>query len=390
MKSISLHEPKFNELDEQFLLDALRSTWVSTSGKYVDKFEKDFADFTGSRHAISVCNGTIALQLSLEVLKRQRNFENLFEVIVPSLTFVATINAVFHSGGIPVLVDCGSHSMNIDPDLVLSTIKNFYEYDKVKATWINKKTYRPLLAVMPAHIMGWSCNMNKLSSICSDLEIPIIEDAAEALGSYELNGRHLGNHGLAASFSFNGNKILTTGGGGMITTNDTQFAKRAKHLSTTAKTDGLNFVHDEVGYNFRMVNLLAALGCSQLPNLPDKLRLKKGIFERYQAILEPAGVSIHVELENIPNNWIVNALFKSKASRDTALANLIKNNIQCRPLWTPAHRLPFVQPYLYSDQTFANSEKFWELTLSLPSSPHLAPEDLDATCISIINSVKEF
>lgn len=379
---ISLHEPRFSEADERLVLETLRSTWVSTGGPFVDEFEKNFADFVGSKHAVSVVNGTIALQLALEVLKRKNDIRSTFDVIVPSLSFIATSNAVFHAGGNPVLVDCAPGTMNIAPDKVLIMIENLYRRNSA-GQLIGKKTGHVLLCIMPAHIMGWSCDMVKLAEVACAFNLPVIDDAAEALGSRYMDNSHVGSTSLAAAYSFNGNKILTTGGGGMLVTNDNEFATLAKHLSTTAKTDRLRFVHDQVGYNFRMVNILAALGVSQLRRFSDTLAKKRSIANLYDQAAIGRHYKIHHEKFSVPNQWIVNAVFPNEARREKALNNLLAKKIQARPLWTPAHRLDFIGEQSRLAHDFPNADEIWRTSLSLPSSPHLSSEEINMIAAAI-------
>lgn len=368
IRMISLHEPTFDESDERLLLEALRSTWVSTGGPLVERFEREFASYVGSKHAVSVANGTVAIQLMLEVLAKTRGVVGPFDVLIPSMTFIATGNAVVHAGGNPVLVDCAPNSLNIDPKAVAACVLGLYEHKL--GVWIAKKTGHPLLAVMPAHIMGYSCDMSELASLCAEYNVPVVDDAAEALGAFFHGGQHVGTQSLAAAFSFNGNKILTTGGGGMIVTNDDAFAKRAKHLSTTAKIDGLRFVHDEVGHNYRMVNLLAALGCSQMAKLPARIERKKEIASLYRAEFAGTSVSVYAEAHCESNFWLVNAVFRSETAREQALSALMAADIQARPLWTPLHRQPAYEKYR-DQRSFAHAEHAWRHMLSLPSSPSL-------------------
>ncbi|MCX6127141.1 MAG: aminotransferase class I/II-fold pyridoxal phosphate-dependent enzyme [Proteobacteria bacterium] len=372
---ISLHEPRFTLEDEDIVLEALRSTWVSTGGPFVEQFERDFAAYVGSKHAVSLSNGTVALQLGIEVLKRLKRIERSFDVLVPTLSFIATSNAVSHANGTPVLVDCAPNSLNIDPEAVRRTIDLNYRQDAL-GWWIHKSSGNVLLCLMPAHIMGWCCDMAKLRKLAQEYKLPVIDDAAEALGCRYLDGSHLGKGSFASVFSFNGNKILTTGGGGMLVTDDDEFAQLAKHLSTTAKTDGLRYEHDQVGYNFRMVNILAALGVSQLKRMPATLQKKTATALSYDVHFKNTDIQIFAEPHCLTNNWIVNALFPSEASRELALKHLIQSKIQARPLWTPAHRLPFMTVQNTLGGSFLNADSMWRRMLSLPSSAHITSDEI--------------
>ncbi len=374
-QQIGLHEPLFDEEDEKLVLEALRSSWVSTGGPFVNQFEKEFAEFVGVKHAISVCNGTLGLQLSVECLKRKLKIFDNFEILLPSLTFIATANAIVHAGGFPAFVDVEKNSFQMSPTCLKETLTTQYEYLNDEKVWINKLTRRKLIAIMPVHIMGYLAPITELLNISLEFGIPIIEDAAEALGTYHLNQKHAGTDGLVAVFSFNGNKILTTGGGGMIVTNDDIFAAHLKHLSTTAKIDNLRFIHDEIGYNFRLVNILAAFGCSQLKKLQGRLKRKKEIFDLYSYDLCKENSYVYSQKDCISNHWLVNVIFKNSDLRDLALNSLIENGIQARPLWTPCHLQPAYSNYINEIILF-NSENIWKRTLSLPSSPQLSNEQI--------------
>ena len=270
---IGLHEPSFDLEDEACVLEALRSTWVSTAGPFVDKFEKALAEYLGVRFAVCVCNGTVGLELVIETLKRVRGVAGNFDIIVPALSFIGTYTSIISKGGVPVLVDCAEKSMQISLSEVSLIVERNYRL--VGSRWENKKTKNTLLAIMPAHLMGWGCQTEELFQLGKRLSIPVIEDAAEALGCFYDHGRHLGSRSQAAVISFNGNKILTCGGGGVVITNDASFANRIRHLSNTAKVDPIYSVHDEPGFNCRLTNLQAALGYSQLKKIETLVSKKK-------------------------------------------------------------------------------------------------------------------
>jgi perosamine synthetase len=381
---ISLHEPAFDETDESYVLETLRTAWVSTAGPFVDRFENEFAEFVGRRHAISVCNGTLGLQLAIEALRRSQDVTTPFDVIVPSLTFIATANAVVHAGGYPIFADTAAGTMNMCPHGTLALVRQHYDFNRDVRTWHSKTTGHRLLSVMPAHLMGWTCDMDAMRSACEELHVPLLEDAAEALGCFERDGTHVGHHGLAAVYSFNGNKILTTGGGGMVVTDDDAFAKRAKHLSTTAKTDGIRFAHDEVGYNYRLVNILAALGCAQMKKLPERLARKRAIVEHYRInIANIPDVHLYSEGTGRSNNWLTNIIFPSEARREKALKALLEHDVQARPLWTPNHLQQAYANHPQPIMAFPNAIDIWERCLSVPSSPQLDDSVIDDICAVI-------
>lgn len=385
---IPLHEPTFDKSDEDIIIESIRSTWVSTGGPFVNQFEKDFAKYLGIKYAVSVSNGTVGLQIAIEAMKKIKNIDNPFDVITPSLTFIATANSIVHAGGNPVFVDTMKNSLQICPLAIEEIInKNYYrKNDKL----YNKITGNILFLIIPVHIMGWKSPIEQLKSISEKYNLEIIEDAAEALGSYHLNDTHIGLDGSASVFSFNGNKILTTGGGGMICTNNENIAKRAKHLSTTSKTDNLRFIHDEVGYNHRMVNLLAALGCSQLKKLPLYISRKKEIFELYKYHLSNKKTQIYQQENTKSNNWLINVVFENKEIKENVLNCLLENNIQARPLWTPCHLQPAYSNLIeaFKPDSFLNTLEIWEKTLSLPSSPNLKNEkiyEISKIILEIVN-----
>lgn len=388
-RRIPLHEPEFDLNDGMALLETLRSTWVSTGGPYVERFEKEFAHYVGARFAVSVCNGTIALQLMLESLKHEKNLSQPYDVIVPTLTFMATASAVVHAGGHPIFVDTSETQLNMSLSAVETKIRERYQWDQASGFWVERDSGRPLLAVMTAHIMGWTGAAAEIAQLCQKMGIHFLEDAAESLGTFDSSSRHAGCLGEAAVFSFNGNKILTTGGGGMLVTNQERLARLAKHLSTTAKTNGLRYEHDMVGHNFRMVNILAALGCSQLERLKERLNRKKNTFESYQRNLQGYGVgTLYQESQTHPNHWLINIVFKSESIREKALHKLNELGVEARPLWTPLHLQPAFKNHEQFQEQFPNAENFWKKTLSLPSSPGIKEADVNMIC-DVIQTIEE-
>jgi perosamine synthetase len=384
MQWISLHEPEFDELDEQSVLGALRSAWVSTGGPLVDEFELEFARYVGTDFAVSVSNGTLGLSLMITALARMRGVDGRFSVLVPNLTFIATANAVVHAGGMPVFFDTSPGCLNATRQQIEETLERSFR--KKDGHWEHKETALPLLAVMPAHIMGWRGGVPEIAQFCSTEGLTLLEDACESLGSFSCAGEHFGKHGLASGFSFNGNKILTTGGGGMIVTDNVEFGKRLKHLSTTAKTDGLRFIHDEVGYNYRLVNILAALGCTQLKKLPARLARKKEIFALYAKCLErETDVSVYQEPDCLPNNWLVNLVFSSEQHRERALRRLNSSGVQARPLWTLNHLQPAYSSFVGQSVIFPNSSDMWKRCLSVPSSPQLSNAQIEQICMLMLS-----
>ena len=284
---VPLHQPSFSNNDYAYIKKCLDTTFVSSAGKFVDEFESRLASYTGSKHAIAVINGTSALQIALKVAGIKENDE----VFVPSLSFVATANAVNYLGAVPFFVDVNFNDLGMDAEALEDLLKSIAE--PTLGEFRNKKTGRRLKGLVPMHTFGHSANMDYLNKIASDFKLELVEDAAEALGSF-YKGRHAGTIGKLGIISFNGNKIITTGGGGVILTDEPALAKKARHLTSTAKIQHrFEYIHDEVGYNYRMPNLNAALGCSQLEKLPDLLTSKRQLYALYRSLFDDVkGVNI--------------------------------------------------------------------------------------------------
>ena len=280
---IALHRPVFEGPEKQFLADCIDSNFVSSVGQRVVEFEQRMAAFVGARYAVATVNGTAALHVALQVAGVRRDEE----VISQALTFVATCNALSYTGAHPVFVDVDLDTLGMSPVALRRMLAERYERRSGAA--YNRRTGRRLAAVVPMHTFGHPCRIEEIVALCHDWGVPVVEDAAESLGSY-VGARHTGTHGRLATLSFNGNKIITTGGGGMIVTDDEALAKRAKHLTTTAKIPHpYEFVHDEVGYNYRLPNLNAALGCAQMEHLPRMLEIKAEIAAGYARHFEGPG-----------------------------------------------------------------------------------------------------
>ena len=270
---IALHEPKFNGNEWKYLKDCLDSTYVSSVGAYVDRFELGLKKVTGSKHAIAVVNGTSALHICLKIV----GVEQGDEVLMPTLTFVATANAITYNGAIPHFVDSSSLTLGMDPEKLDHYLKDISEVRGDEC--FNKKTGRRIKAVLPVHTYGHSVDLDPLLNVCERYKLELVEDAAESLGSF-YKGKHTGNWGKVAAVSFNGNKIVTTGGGGAILTNDDRLGDYARHLSTTAKLKHpWLFIHDEIGFNYRMPNINAALGCAHLEILPKAIEKKTPVIK---------------------------------------------------------------------------------------------------------------
>ena len=364
-----LHEPCFAGNEKRYLEECIDSTFVSSVGPHVEKFEKELARYVGVRHAVAVANGTAALQVALHIT----GVKSGDEVFVPTATFVATANAVTYLGAIPHFLDCGEVNLGLDPDAFRAWLAHIAEYDS--SGYRNRLTGRRLAAVIPTHVFGHPCDMERIVAIAHDFKLVLIEDAAESLGSF-YRGYHTGTFGMAAALSFNGNKIITTGGGGALITNDFALATRAKHITTTAKKPHpWAYEHDEVGYNFRMPNLNAALGLAQIEQLSGFLDAKRTLLQRYKNAI--AGLGIGTMLEEpegtTSNYWLQTLLLdRDTASlREDILARAHEKRIGMRPLWRLLHSLP-----VYSKSPRAPLERAEALeprVINLPSSPQIIP-----------------
>lgn len=363
-----LHEPRFTDKERRYLEECIASTYVSSVGTYVDRFEKDLAAYTGARRAVAVVNGTAALQIALQMAGVKTNEE----VIVPTLTFVATANAVSYLGAIPHFVDSNISTLGLDPVALREWLQVTAE--PAGDGYRNRNTGRRLRAIVPMHTFGHPCNIEGLIGVAHDYRLAMVEDSTESLGSF-YQGQHTGTFGLLGTLSFNGNKILTTGGGGAILTNDEFLADYAKHLTTTAKQPHRwDYVHDEVGYNFRMPNLNAALGCAQLEKLPEFLASKRRLFVCYNDCF--AGIEdvrLMEEPDGCESNYWLQTLVLADAVADQRDAILQATNdagLMTRPVWRLMHRL---EPYTECPRgPLPVAESLEKRIVNVPSSTGLA------------------
>lgn len=334
---VPLHEPEFLGEEEELVLDCIRSGWVSSVGHYVDRFEAEIAASCGTAYGVAVVNGTAALEVALRVVGVTPGDE----VLMPSLTFIATANAAHHLGAVPHFVDAEARTLGLDPVALRAHLGEIAE--RRDGVTVNGRTGRRLAAVVPMHVFGHPVDMNGLAEVARDFDLALVEDAAESLGS-RLGGRPCGSLARVAALSFNGNKILTTGGGGAVVTDDPDIAKHAKHLSTTAKVlHKWAFRHDEIGYNYRMPNLNAALGVAQLAQLDSRLVQKRALAQRYiDAFDGSEGVSVFSERSGTSANYWLNTLVlvpQMASAHDTVLEALNASGLMARPVWEPLHTL---------------------------------------------------
>ncbi|WP_255575599.1 LegC family aminotransferase [Caproiciproducens faecalis] len=367
---IPLHEPRFAGNEWNYVRDCLDTNFVSSVGKYVDEFEEKLAEFTGVRRAVAVVNGTAALYLCLKLA----GVTSGDEVLVPALTFVATSNAVCYCGAVPHFVDSDLATLGIDPKKLETYLAKITEWKD--GFPCNQATGRPIRAVVAMHTFGHPVDLDPLLEVCRKYRLELIEDAAESLGSYYKN-IHTGNFGKLASLSFNGNKIVTTGGGGAILTNDEELARQAKHISTTARmTHQWDFIHDCVGYNFRMPNINAALGCAQLEQLNGFLKSKRALAEKYRQAFAPlSGIAFFREPSYAKSNYWLNTLILDKGDtemRDSIISETNRRGMLTRPAWVLMNRLPMFQSCPHMDLSAA--EDLEQRIINIPSSARLGEE----------------
>lgn len=339
----SLHEPRLSRLESEFVQQCLDSTFVSSVGPFVDRFEAELAAYTGAGYAIATVNGTSALHVAL-ILAGVLPGD---EVLVPALTFVATAAAVTYAGAIPVFIDSEFEGLGVDPVALAVWLKRSTVLEGGQL--VNRTTGRRISAVVPMHTFGHPCDLEGLKAVADDFRLALVEDAAESLGSYR-DGRHTGTTGRLGILSFNGNKIITTGGGGAILTDDPDLARRAKHLTTTAKVPHRwEYTHDEVGFNYRLPNINAALGCAQLERLPEFLESKRRLFDRYsEAFAALADVRVLREPRGCRSNyWLQTLILDPGAAtqRDEVLEALNGAGYMARPAWK---LIPTLAPYAKS------------------------------------------
>jgi perosamine synthetase len=368
--SAALHEPTMRGREWDYVKDCLDSGWVSYAGQYVERFERLLEQVTGARHAVAMASGTAALHTGLIVCGIRPGDE----VLVPALTFVATANAVVHAGAVPHLVESDVVTLGVSPGLLDDYLSRIAE--RKDGQCINRRTGRRIAAIIPMHVFGHPADMDALNEVAGRHNIVVVEDAAESLGS-SYKGRSTGTFGRVAALSFNGNKIITTGGGGALLTDDPELARHARHLSTTAKLPHKwEFRHDEIAYNYRMPSLNAALGCAQLEQLPSFVNAKRRLADRYAEALEGvAGIDFLREPAFASSNYWLNAILlrpelaKDYANRDALLAAFNSAGFMARPAWSLMHHLPMYTGCPRMDLSIAESLE--RRIVNLPSSVSL-------------------
>ena len=370
MSKIPLLEPCIEGREWEYVKECFDTNWVSSAGKYVEKFENRLADYVGARYGVATVNGTAALHTALKVLGIQEGDK----VLVPSLTFIASVNPIRYCNAVPVFVDSERQTFNVDPERVVNKIESMISNG-------NKPK-----AIIVVHLFGHPAQLDPIVEICRQNNIFIIEDATEALGA-EYKGRTVGNIGDIGCFSFNGNKLITTGGGGMLVTDNQNWAKRARYLTTQAKDDPKNYIHKEIGYNYRLTNLQAAMGVAQLERVDDFIVRKREIAHKYNKKIDKIpGIKISQELDWAKSNfWLYSTLvneniFGIKAKK--LYKELNKVGIMARPFFKPIHHMPMYKKY---DANIVQADELWEQGISLPSSVGITDDEID----KIIYTLKE-
>ena len=353
----------------KYVKDCLDTGWVSSVGAYVNQFENMVAEFAGCKYGVATSNGTAALQVALQLANVQRDDY----VIVPNVTFIASVNSIKYSGANPILIDVDPQTWQMDLNLLEDFLEN--ETGQKNGQCVYLKNYRVIKCIMPVHVLGNVCDMDRLMKLADEYNLAIVEDATESLGSY-YKGRHTGGFGLLGCFSFNGNKIITTGGGGVIVTNNEELAKKAKHLTTQAKSDTFEYIHDEVGYNFRLVNVLAAMGVAQMELLPSFIKRKKTIDAMYKKQLGGVGDITFQKVEPSvdPNCW----LFTLMTDKQKMVLQILNDHkMQSRPFWVPMNKLRMFQNDVYYTKD-DRSDFVYKRCLSIPCSTNITDVEIDA------------
>jgi perosamine synthetase len=378
---IPLSVPYLNGNEWKYVKDCLDTGWISSAGSYVNQFEDQIADFVGAKYGIACMNGTVGLHIA-QILAGVKSDDY---VIAPNVTFIATLNAIKYTGASPILIDIDPKSWQMDLDLLESFLKQNTLIKEAEGVFhsYHKTTNKRIKAIMPVHVLGNIGDMKKLMHIAAKFHLDVIEDSTEALGSY-FQKKHAGSFGKFGVFSFNGNKIISTGGGGVIVTDDEELAKKAKHLTTQAKVSSIEYIHDEVGYNYRLVNVLAAIGVAQMEEFPTLLANKRKMDHFYRTQLTGIG---DIEFQAVSKDVAANCwlfTFKTKFMRQL-LSFLNENGVQSRPFWMPMNQLE-----MFKDEIFVSngnqSDKVYATSISIPSSAGITLEEME----TVVNKIKLF
>ena len=379
---IPLSVPYLNGNEWKYVKDCIDTGWISSAGAYVNQFEQMVADYVGAKYGVACMNGTVGLHIA-QILSGVTSDDH---VITPNITFIATLNAIKYTGATPILIDVNSSNWQMDLDLLekfLSENTIIKESEKGVFFTYHLSTNKRIIAIMPVHVLGNIGNVDRLIEIANKYHLEIIEDSTESLGSL-YKGKHSGTFGKLGVFSFNGNKIISTGGGGVIVTDDEELAKKAKHLTTQAKASQMEYIHDEIGYNYRLVNILAAIGVAQMEQFPDLLIRKQEMDSFYRSELSGVGDIVFQDVSDdvSANCWLFT--FKTKQMR-RLLEFLNANGVQSRPFWMPMNQLE-----MFKDDIFVfendNSASIYETCISIPSSAGITQDQMK----EVVNKIKEF
>ena len=378
---IPLSIPHLEGNEWTYVKECLDTGWISSAGAYVNQFEQQVADYVGAKYGVACMNGTAGLHIAQLLL----GIGEEAHVLAPNITFIATLNAISYAGAEPILVDVDPANWQMDLDLLDAWMEAQTAWVQVEGKqWrVYSKTGKPIKAIMPVHVLGNMGNIDQLVALAQKYNLEIIEDSTEALGSF-FKGRHAGTFGKIGVFSFNGNKIISTGGGGVIVTDDADLAKRAKHLTTQAKTSAMEYIHDEIGYNYRLVNVLAAIGVAQMERFEELLKKKQRMDAYYRQELAGVGDIVFQEVPEgvLPNGWLFT--FKTQQMRGL-LEFLNAREIQSRPFWMPMNQLQMFKDCTYV-QTHNHSAQIYESCISIPSSAGITQEELQ----TVVAAIREF
>lgn len=371
MKEIPLSVPYLNGNEWKYIKDCLDANWVSSVGKYVDEFETKLAEYVGTKYGVATVNGTAAIHTALKVLGVGPGDK----VLVPSLTFIASVNPIFYCQAEPVFIDSEDKTFNIDPEKMIVKIKKMVQ-----------KGEKPL-AVIVVHLFGHPVDMDPIIEVCKKYNIYIIEDATEALGS-RYKGQMVGSIGDIGCFSFNGNKLITTGGGGMLVTDNKKWAEKAKYLTTQAKDDPVQFIHNEIGYNYRLTNIQAAMGVAQLEQIDEFIIKKRSIAAKYtKALIDIPGIRVNPEEDWAYNTfWLYSILVdENEFGMDsrTLYKRLNSIGIMARPFFKPIHHMPMYQQY---ESEITVADELWKQGINLPCSVGITDKEIDY----VIDNIKEY
>lgn len=362
---IPVYKPYLHGNEKTYVNQCLDSTWISSKGEFITKFEQQFGEYIGSDFVTSVCNGTVALHLALETL----GISTGDEIIVPTLTYVASVNTIRQVGAIPVFVDSLTETLQIDPDDII------------------KKITPKTRAVMAVHLYGQACDMARLIDICKEHNLLLIEDCAEAFGT-QFQGQHVGTFGDIATFSFFGNKTITTGEGGMVVAKSKQLIEKARHLKNQAVSPDIEYWHDVIGYNYRMTNICAAIGLAQLEQINDILTKKRQIAQWYREKLSGLPLVVHGEQAGTIHSYWMCTILVNESSKQSSLRDELKaKGIETRPVFYPVHTLP---PYKTTHESFPHADDISARGINLPSYPDLTQKEVDLICSSIHKYFNQF